>query len=137
MKHEWRSILIVAIVAGVLLAALATRNSGQASVSPNQSQQVEKRIDKKVSENQEKKEHREGKEEGEKHEEEKHIILSQEEMERFGIEVETAGPGALGISLSFPAEITVNWDHTAQIVPRLTGVVSEVRKNIGDSVTVG
>jgi len=137
MKHEWKSILIVAVVAGVLLAALATRNSGKASVSPNQPQQVEKRIDKKASENQEKKEHQEGKEEGEKREEEKHIILSQEEMDRFGIQVETAGPGALGISLSFPAEITVNWDRTAQIVPRLIGVVSEVRKNIGDSVTSG
>ena len=51
--------------------------------------------------------------------------------------METAGPGTLGISLSFPAEIMVNWDHTAQIVPRLTGVVSEVRKNIGDSVASG
>ncbi len=137
MKHEWKSILIVAVVAGVLLAALVARNPGRASVSPNQPHEVEKRIDKKVSENQEKKEHRESKEDGEKHEEEKHIILSQEEIERFGIEVETAGPGTLGISMTLPADITVNWDRTAQIVPRLTGVVSEVRKNIGDAVTAG
>lgn len=137
MKTEWKPILIVAIVAVVLFAALLTRDSGQASVSPNQSQQIEKRVDEKVSETQEKKELSKGKEEGEKHEEEKHVILSQEEMERFGIEVETAGSGEIGISPSFPAEITVNWDRTAQIVPRLTGVVSEVRKNIGDTVSAG
>lgn len=137
MKNEWKPILIVAIVAGVLLAALLTRDSGQASVSPNKPNEVEKRIEKKVSEPQEKAEGRESKEEGEKREEEKHVVLSQEQMERFGIEVETAGPGKLDVHSSFPAEIVVNSDRTAQIVPRLTGVVSEVRKNLGDPVTAG
>jgi len=137
MRNKKILIVIVIAVASIFLVAMAARNSGQASVSPDQSHDVEKRIEKKIPENQEKNEHKEGKQEGEKHEEEKHIILSQEEMERLGIEVEVAGPGRLGISLSFTAEITVNWDRTAQIVPRLTGVVGEVRKNIGDTVSAG
>ncbi len=137
MKHEWKSMFVVAIIAVVLLAALASRNFGQASVSPDQTQKTEKPVDKKGFQNQDKAQHRESHEYGEKHEDQKYIILPPEEIERFGIEVETAGPGELGISLSFPAEITVNWDRTAQIVPRLTGVVSEVRKNIGDTVSAG
>ncbi len=134
-----KKVVITSVIAfiGIFLAAMIARNSGQASVYPNQSQDFEKRVEKKVIGNQEKKEHKEGKEEGEIREDDKRIVLSQEEMERFGIEVETAGPGTLGISSSFPAEITVNWDRTAQIVPRLTGVVSEVRKNIGDTVSAG
>ncbi len=126
-------ILITGVIAvlGIFIAAMVVHNSGQASVSPSQSQDFEKRTEKKVPGNQEKKE------EGEKREDDKCIILSQEQMERFGIEVQTAGPGTLGINSSFPAEITVNWDRTAQIVPRLTGVVSEVCKNIGDTVSAG
>lgn len=137
MKHEWKSIFVVAIVAVVLLAALASRNFVRASVSLAQPQKSEKTINKKGFENHDKAEHRESHEYGEKHEDEKYIILPPEEMERFGIEVKTAGPGRLRSSLTFPAEITVNWDHTAQIVPRLTGAVSEVRKNIGDTVSAG
>ena len=131
MRNKRVLIAIITAIVSIFLTVMAARNSGRASTASNESNHVEKRMEKKITEKQERKE------EGEKHEEEKHIILSQEEMERFGIEVETAGPGALGISLSFPAEITVNWDRTAQIVPRLTGVVSEVRKNIGDTVAAG
>lgn len=130
MKKEKTLILIVIAITGIFLAALAIRNSGQASAPTNQAHKSQDRVDQQ--------EHDEHDEKGEGEEEhEKRISLSGEDQERFGIEVETAGPGRLDVRLTFPAEITVNWDHTAQIVPRLTGVVSEVRKNIGDSVSAG
>ncbi len=128
MKRLIRLLIIVMAVVGIFLAAMAFRNSGRASVDTSTPEDGQTRIEKKLPE---------GHEKGEKHEDERKVSLSEDQIKEFGIEIETAGPGTLGVSLSFPAEITVNWDRTAQIVPRLTGVVSEVRKNIGDAVTVG
>jgi cobalt-zinc-cadmium efflux system membrane fusion protein len=68
---------------------------------------------------------------------EKVIRLSDAEMEEFNIEVGTAGPGKLQISLSFPGEIVANADRLAHIVARVPGVVSKVRKNLGDHVRGG
>jgi cobalt-zinc-cadmium efflux system membrane fusion protein len=123
VKRKKRLLLIVLALAGVFLAAVATWNLVQACSADGQF--------KKVGESQENGEHREGKEG------EKVIHLSDKDMEGFGIGLETAGPGKLDVYSSFPAEVVVNSDRTAQIVPRLTGVVSKVRKNLGDSVTAG
>jgi cobalt-zinc-cadmium efflux system membrane fusion protein len=123
MKGKKRLLLIVLAIAGVFLTAVATWNLVQACSADGQF--------KKVGESQENGEQREDKES------EKVIRLSDKDMEGFGIGLETAGPGKLDVLSSFPAEIVVNSDRTAQIVPRLTGVVSEVRKNLGDSVTAG
>jgi len=123
VKRKKRLLLIVLAIAGVFLAAVATWNLVQACSADGQF--------KKVGESQENGEQREGKES------EKVIRLSDKDVEGFGIGLETAGPGKLDVYSSFPAEIVVNSDRTAQIVPRLTGVVSKVRKNLGDSVTAG
>ena len=104
MKRKKRLLLIVLALAGVFLAAVATWNLVQACSADGQF--------KKVGESQENGEHREGKEG------EKVIHLSDKDMEGFGIGLETAGPGKLDVYSSFPAEIVVNWDRTAQIVPR-------------------
>jgi cobalt-zinc-cadmium efflux system membrane fusion protein len=130
MKREKTLILIVIAIAGIFLAAIAARNSGQASVPTNQAHKSQGGVEEKERDKHDEKGER-------KEEHEKRISLAWEDQEKFGIEVDTAGPGKLDVQLTFPAEITVNWDHTAQIVPRLTGVVSEVRKNIGDTVAAG
>jgi cobalt-zinc-cadmium efflux system membrane fusion protein len=76
--------------------------------------------------------------EGEKgHEEENIVKLSEAEMRKFGIEVATAGSGNMGSELSLPGEIVVNTDRAAHIVPRVPGVVREVRKTLGDTVKRG
>ena len=130
MSRKKRLILIVIGIVGTLLAAFAARNSGQASVPTNEAYKAQERVEKQDREEQDEK--GEGTEEREKR-----VLLSGEDQEKFGIEVDTAGPGKLDVHLTFPAEIAVNSDQTAQIVPRLTGIVSEVRKNIGDTVTAG
>jgi cobalt-zinc-cadmium efflux system membrane fusion protein len=76
-------------------------------------------------------------EEGHGHGEEKVIKLGEAEMRKFGIEVATAGPGNMARQLSLPGEITLNTDRMAHIVPRLPGVVREVRKTLGDTVKQG
>lgn len=123
MKGKKRLLLIVLVIAGVFLTAVATWNLVQACSADGQF--------KKVGEGEENGEHREGKES------EKIILLSDKDRGQFGIGLETAGPGKIDVYSNFPAEIAVNSDRTAQIVPRLTGVVSEVRKNLGDTVTAG
>ncbi|MBW2043155.1 MAG: efflux RND transporter periplasmic adaptor subunit [Deltaproteobacteria bacterium] len=65
------------------------------------------------------------------------VRLSPQEMKEFGIEVGTAGPGKLQIYTSLPGEIRVNKDKSAHIVPRVPGIVKEVKKKLGDSVSKG
>jgi cobalt-zinc-cadmium efflux system membrane fusion protein len=54
-----------------------------------------------------------------------------------GIAIETAGPASLKSVVELPGEIALNSDRVAHIVPRVAGVVSECRKNLGDQVEKG
>lgn len=54
-----------------------------------------------------------------------------------GIEIKTAGPASIRTTLELPGEIVLNKNKVAHIVPRLSGVVTEVRKNLGDKVRRG
>ncbi len=65
------------------------------------------------------------------------VQLSAEEIHEFGIELSTAGPGTIVTTLSVPAEIRPNADQLAHIVPRYSGIVTEVRATIGDRVRKG
>ena len=65
------------------------------------------------------------------------VRLSEQEMKEFGIEVGEAGPGQLQIHTNLPGEIRVNKDKSAHIVPRVPGIVQEVKKKLGDSVSKG
>jgi cobalt-zinc-cadmium efflux system membrane fusion protein len=71
------------------------------------------------------------------HAEEGLVHLSKAEMKNLGIEIVQAQPGTLKIELSFPGEIRLNADRQANIVPRLSGIVKEVMKSVGDPVTTG
>jgi len=68
---------------------------------------------------------------------EKPIRLSEAERKQFGIQVAAVGPGNLKTHLILSGEVTINADRMAHVVPRLSGVVREVRKNLGDSVKQG
>jgi cobalt-zinc-cadmium efflux system membrane fusion protein len=77
-----------------------------------------------------------GEEEQDEHGEEV-VKLSPAELEEFGIELETAGAGSLGQYAELPGEIVLNADRLAHVVPRVAGIVREVRKSLGDSVKDG
>ncbi len=76
-------------------------------------------------------------EDGETHSETKAIRLDEAAMKKFAIEEAPAGPGELMTYVSLPGEIALNADKMAHVVPRLPGVVREVRKNVGDTVKKG
>jgi cobalt-zinc-cadmium efflux system membrane fusion protein len=65
------------------------------------------------------------------------VTLSEQEMKEFGVEVGTAEAGKLQRHTSLPGEIRVNKDNSAHIVPRVPGVVTEVKKKLGDFVREG
>jgi cobalt-zinc-cadmium efflux system membrane fusion protein len=68
---------------------------------------------------------------------EKVVHLTDDDMKKFDIEVAIARPGKLKTHLSLSGEVSVNADRMAHIVPRMPGVVREVRKNLGDKVQQG
>ncbi len=65
------------------------------------------------------------------------VELSEEAVRNSAIQIETAGPVRMRTVLELPGEISLNGDKVAHIVPRMSGVVQEIRKNQGDAVTKG
>ena len=62
------------------------------------------------------------------------VQLTEDDVKRFGIEVGTAGPGEIEVHVRLPGEIVLNTDRMVRIVPRVPGIVREVKKRLGDSV---
>ncbi|MFC1572286.1 efflux RND transporter periplasmic adaptor subunit [Candidatus Eisenbacteria bacterium] len=74
---------------------------------------------------------------GHDHEDPDAIVMSRAEATQFGIELQTSQVGSVGQSLTLTGELRINGDRMAHIVPRMPGVVYQVRKKLGDSVTKG
>ena len=73
---------------------------------------------------------------GDEHEEDL-IVLSPDEMQEFNIQVAKAGPGVIVLTRSLPGEVKVNGNRYAHIVPRYSGIVTEVLAQVGDEVHEG
>lgn len=71
------------------------------------------------------------------HEDELRVEMAEAERRKYGIEVAAAGPGKMASELILPGEVVLNTDRMAHIVPRVPGVVREVRKTVGDTVKQG
>ncbi len=65
------------------------------------------------------------------------IELPSGAVEEAGIEIRPAGPASLKTVLALPGEIQLNPRGVAHVVPRVEGVVVEVRKELGDTVEQG
>jgi cobalt-zinc-cadmium efflux system membrane fusion protein len=65
------------------------------------------------------------------------INLSAEQIAAANIKVSVAAPGKLSREVSVPGKIIAAADRMAQIVPKVGGIVTEARKNLGDSVAKG
>jgi cobalt-zinc-cadmium efflux system membrane fusion protein len=62
------------------------------------------------------------------------VHLSAAQISQFGVETGVAGPGRLRIEVILPGEVALNADRVGHVVPRISGVVRDVRKNLGDLV---
>lgn len=65
------------------------------------------------------------------------VEVSPEARQSGGIESEESGPRSLKNILELSAELALNPDRVAHVVPRFDGVITEVRKNLGDTVSRG
>ncbi len=117
-----RIFAIVTVLIGIVLAAVGYKQFQSADKAPEQAHINQKQDD----------------HEGHEKESEKKVArLTEEEMTEFGIEVRTAGPGLIKIHVNLPGEVTVNADRLGHVVPRVPGIVREVKKTLGDKVRTG
>jgi len=65
------------------------------------------------------------------------IELSKEQIKEIGIALAAATGGKIDGYINLPGEVVVNADRMAHIVPRVSGVVGEVKKKLGDNVKAG
>jgi cobalt-zinc-cadmium efflux system membrane fusion protein len=65
------------------------------------------------------------------------VDMAAETVKSSGIEIATAGPMQMKTVMELPGEIHLNKNKAAHIVPRLPGVITEIRKNLGDRVRKG
>ncbi len=65
------------------------------------------------------------------------VELTPEAIQNGGIGIETAGTAQIKTVLELPGEIELNADKVVHVVPRVSGVVTEVYKNLGDTVKHG
>lgn len=65
------------------------------------------------------------------------VHVTDEQMRRFGIACQEAAPGGIDAWIQTPGEIKINHERMAHIVPRVKGVVSKVRADLGQQVTAG
>ena len=75
---------------------------------------------------------------GDDHAEEGALIrMSERELEECGVTMAVAGPGWLSRQVVLPGEVRMNGDRLVHLVPRVPGIVIEVRKTLGDRVRAG
>jgi cobalt-zinc-cadmium efflux system membrane fusion protein len=65
------------------------------------------------------------------------VSLSDAQLSEFGIETAVAGPDTVETYVTLPGEVRANADRLAHIVPRFSGIVTEVRVQVGDRVEKG
>jgi cobalt-zinc-cadmium efflux system membrane fusion protein len=65
------------------------------------------------------------------------VKLKDTAIGEFGIQLAPVQGGTIGTHTSLPAEITLNADAVAHVVPRIPGIVQAVSKNLGDKVAAG
>ncbi|MFC1544647.1 efflux RND transporter periplasmic adaptor subunit [Gemmatimonadota bacterium] len=65
------------------------------------------------------------------------VHIEPENVAAFGIELKTAGPGKLEVSITLPGEISADPGRLVHIVPRISGVAREIIKEIGNTVRDG
>ncbi|MES2729007.1 MAG: efflux RND transporter periplasmic adaptor subunit [Pseudomonadota bacterium] len=65
------------------------------------------------------------------------ITLSPEQIKAAGVEVQAVGGGTLSKEVTVPGKIVTAADRMAKIVPKVSGIVTDAKKNLGDTVAKG
>ena len=65
------------------------------------------------------------------------LHLTPEQQQKVGVQISKAGSATIHQSVLAPGKIVINNDQIAHVIPRVAGVVREVRKSTGDTVKSG
>lgn len=65
------------------------------------------------------------------------LALSEEQIKAAGLSLETAAAASFADSLQLPAEVRLNEDRTAHVLPKIAGVVESVAVSLGQHVQKG
>ena len=65
------------------------------------------------------------------------LHLTPEQQQKVGVQISKAGSATIRQSVLAPGKIVINNDQIAHVIPRVAGVVREVRKSTGDTVKNG
>lgn len=71
------------------------------------------------------------------HADETIVRMSSEQAKKYGIQVKTADAGKIMTALSTRGKVVLHPDKLAHILPKISGVSYEARKNLGDRVEQG
>lgn len=137
MRSKHTIMIIVAAVIGMLAGAAAIwymGRAGSAATDARAAPKSEGRAGAKGQGDRNDSAQRAGHDE---HGEAQVVRLTEAQRQEFGISVGTAGPGMLRLHLALPGQVALNADRRAHIVPRISGVVRQVHKNLGDAVRAG
>ncbi|AUX26919.1 cytochrome C peroxidase [Sorangium cellulosum] len=65
------------------------------------------------------------------------VRLSPAMIQNAGLELLTAGPGEVAVTVTLPGEVALNAEAIAHVTPRVPGAAREVKKQLGDTVKRG
>jgi membrane fusion protein, heavy metal efflux system len=65
------------------------------------------------------------------------LTLSPAMIQNAGLEILTAGPGTVAVTVTLPGEVALNAEAVAHVTPRVAGTAREVKKQLGDTVKKG
>ncbi|WP_437855024.1 efflux RND transporter periplasmic adaptor subunit [Sorangium sp. So ce363] len=74
---------------------------------------------------------------GEAHAHGDRLKLSPAMIQNAGLEMLTAGPGNVAVTVTLPGEVALNAEAIAHVTPRVPGTARAVKKQLGDTVTRG
>ncbi|CAM5352209.1 efflux RND transporter periplasmic adaptor subunit [Eoetvoesiella caeni] len=132
-------LIAVIVVIGMLLSTLILAGTVSENNGPEQGEraQATEHTDGKQGEEEAGHAHESGETPANKEQQEREVVFTEAQIQAAGITMAVAGPARIQDAIQLPGEIVFNADRTAQLVPRLAGVVQAVKANLGQEVKQG
>ncbi|MCQ9617329.1 efflux RND transporter periplasmic adaptor subunit [Paenalcaligenes niemegkensis] len=140
-RGRTRQVVLIAVIVviGVLLSTLILAGTVSENSASDQDEhtQAAEQTDGKQGEEEAGHAHESGATPTDKDQHESEVTFTEAQIQAAGISMAVAGPARIQGATKLPGEIVFNADRTAQLVPRLAGVVQTVKANLGQEVKQG
>lgn len=132
-------LIAVIVVIGALLSTLILAGTVPESrdSDPGERTQASEHTDNKPDDEEARHAHESGNTSADEGQHESEVTFTEAQIQAAGITMAVAGPARIQDAIQLPGEIVFNADRTAQLVPRLAGVVQAVKANLGQEVKQG